>query len=194
MKMIVSVAFGSAILSGCVIKGNVPATAWGKRDVSMFNYRADAGQCAIKAALHSTGDNGTYTAGGISGQNGAPPSMAGDAGSSEGVLPEVTNINATPNFSTARGTASAGVYGDHATSDFATRATTQQKAKEMTDQHARDGVLKSCLSDRGYTEFSLNVAQRAALEKLPEGSDARREYLYKLGTDPGVLSQQSIRQ
>jgi hypothetical protein len=30
------------------------------------------------------------------------------------------------------------------------------------------------------------------LRKLPPGSDARRDYLYKLGTDPDVLGKQSI--
>jgi len=53
--------------------------------------------------------------------------------------------------------------------------------------------LKSCLVDRGYQEFELTAEQRAELAKLPQGSDARRDYLYKLGTNPAVLSQQSVR-
>ena len=191
MKSILSVVC-AAVVAGCAVNGNIPTTAWGKRDVSMFSYRADAGQCAIKAALHSTDDNGLHTAGGLSGQNGALPNMAGDSGSSAPISPS-TDPTATPNLTVGQGTASAGVYSDHATSDFASRAATQEKAREMTDQHAREGVLKSCLYDRGYTEFSLSSQQRAVLEKLPEGSDARREYLYKLGTDPEVLTRQSVR-
>ena len=44
--------------------------------------------------------------------------------------------------------------------------------------------------ERGYTEFALTPEQRAHLATLPQGSDERREYLYKLGTDPEVLKTQ----
>jgi hypothetical protein len=67
----------------------------------------------------------------------------------------------------------------------------QQRTQEMAAQRARSEALKSCLTGRGYTEFSLTAEQRAELEKLPQGSDARRDYLYKLGTDPEVLTRQS---
>jgi hypothetical protein len=62
----------------------------------------------------------------------------------------------------------------------------------MAAQRARSDALKSCLVSRGYSEFALTAEQRAALDKLPQGSDARRDYLYKLGTDPEVLAKQSV--
>jgi hypothetical protein len=62
----------------------------------------------------------------------------------------------------------------------------------MAQQRVRNDTLKSCLASRGYTEFQLSAAQRARLAKLPPGSEARRDYLYALGTDPEVLSRQSL--
>jgi hypothetical protein len=53
--------------------------------------------------------------------------------------------------------------------------------------------LKSCLAGRGYQEFALTPEQRAELAKLPQGSDQRRDYLYKLGTSPEVLTQQAVK-
>jgi hypothetical protein len=63
----------------------------------------------------------------------------------------------------------------------------------MAEQRARNEALKSCLTNRGYTEFQLTAAQRAELAKLPQGSEERRAYLYKLGTNPDVLNNQATR-
>ena len=82
-----------------------------------------------------------------------------------------------------------GTYRDSASADFVNRAAMQQRTQEMSEQRARNDALKSCLVNRGYTEFELTAEQRAQLAKLPMGSDERREYLYKLGTDADVLSQ-----
>ena len=63
----------------------------------------------------------------------------------------------------------------------------QERTRQMQLKQARIDTLHSCLTERGYTEFDLTPEQRAELAKLPQGSDARREYLYKLGTNPEVL-------
>lgn len=49
-------------------------------------------------------------------------------------------------------------------------------------------MLKACLVDRGYVKLPLTSEQRRHLATLPEGSDVRREYLYKLATDPATLA------
>ena len=72
------------------------------------------------------------------------------------------------------------------------RAATQQQAQEVAANKARAQRLKSCLVERGYTEFALTSEQRAHLATLPEGSDERREFLFKLGTDPAVLKSQAL--
>jgi len=87
---------------------------------------------------------------------------------------------------------SGSLYRDSAPADFVNRAAMQQRTQEMSTQRFRTDALKSCLSSRGYREFELSAAQRADLARLPAGSEARRAYLYKLGTDPDVLRKQSI--
>jgi hypothetical protein len=155
----------------------------------MLEYRTDAGQCAVLAVTHSTGENGAKSAGGINGQNAIIPPTAGASGSA---APSSGN-GATPGAGVATGTATAGTYRDTPSADYVNRAAMQQRAVEMAEQRARGAALKSCLAGRGYTEFSLTDEQRAALAVLPQGSDARREYLYKLGTDPGVLTRQALK-
>jgi hypothetical protein len=76
--------------------------------------------------------------------------------------------------------------------DLVQRATVQQRTSDLSNQKARTETLKKCLADRGYTEFSLTSEQRAHLATLPEGSDERRAYLYKLATDGNVLKSQAV--
>ena len=149
----------------------------------MLDYRTDAGQCAVLATTKQTETDAAKQAGGINGQNSGAPSQApaggqgsaGGAGSTGAVNP-----------------VGGGTYRDSASADFVNRAANQQRAQEMAAQRARNDALKFCLVNRGYSEFELTGEQRAALSKLPPGSDERREYLYKLGTDPDVLTRQSL--
>lgn len=169
------------------MNSSTPLTAWGKKDVSMLDYRTDAGQCALIAVTLESGGNGANTAGGISGQNSTIPQQ-GPSGSS---VSRSAGANG-PGTANTNPTAGGSTYRDNASADFASRAANQQRDQEMAAQRARKEALKFCLSSRGYTEFELTAEQRAALSKLPQGSDERREYLYKLGTDPEVLSRQAL--
>jgi hypothetical protein len=69
----------------------------------------------------------------------------------------------------------------------------QQRQVEMQRLKARNEALHSCLVSRGYTEFQLTADERAKLAALPEGSEARRKFLYALGTNPEVLKHASAR-
>lgn len=181
----------AGVLAGCSMNSSTPTTAWGKKDISMLDYRTDAGQCALIAVTYTPEQNGANTAGGISGQNPTPPPQ-GQSGSvvAGGVMPGVSGPNAT----SGPRTLGTNTYRDNASADFVNRAAMQQSSQEMAAQRARAEALKSCLSNRGYTEFQLTREQRAALSKLPQGSDERREYLYRLGTDPDVLATQAVAQ
>jgi hypothetical protein len=64
--------------------------------------------------------------------------------------------------------------------------------QEMAAQRAGNDALRFCLASRGYIEFSLTKEQRAQLSRLEQGSEARRQYLFSLGTDPDVLSRQRV--
>ena len=186
MKPISLVVLAAALTTGCTLNGGVPMTAWGKKDVSMLNYRTDAGQCAVLAVTTTPDANAANSAGGIYGSNAGVPDSPAASGSATSVA--ASHSGASGNTPTLGGS----LYRDSAPADFVNRAAMQQRTQEMSAQLARSDVLKSCLSARGYTEFELSRAQRAELARLPQGSDARRIYLHKLGTDPVVLSRQSV--
>jgi hypothetical protein len=186
MKSILFVAAAAATLCACATPA--PPTAWGKPGVSMIDYRLDAGQCAVRAATATPENNGANTAGGINGA--APASIpkgsntsAGSGGMAQGSGPSA------PAGGGAIST-SGGLYRDSADPDIVQRAATQQRTRDMAIQRARVTALKTCLIDRGYQEFQLTAEQRAHLATLPQGSDERRDYLYKLGTDPAVIKSQ----
>ena len=151
----------------------------------MLDYRTDGGQCAVMAASSNPGGNGANTAGGISGQNSGAPQ--GNGASTSGG-PNTDSAPSTGAFPTGGG----GAYRENASDDFVNRAAMQQRSREIAAQKARTERLKGCLVERGYTEFTLTPEQRKHLESLPQGSDERRDYLYKLGTDPQVLQQQAV--
>jgi hypothetical protein len=184
MKSISLVLFAAAVVCGCSMNSSNPTTAWGKNGVSLLDYRTDSGQCQVIAATRDTEHgNGANTAGGINGSNNSAsmPAASGSASASSATS------------GAAGGTPAAGTYRDSANPDFVNRAAMQQRSVEMAEQRARNDALKSCLSNRGYTEFELTAEQRAELAKLPQGSDERRAYLFKLGTDPQVLSKQAVK-
>lgn len=185
MKSITLVLSAAAVIAGCTVNGSAPVTAWGKKDVSLLDYRTDGGQCAVLAATQQPTVNGANTAGGINGRNGSAPTQqasgsanasSGGAGGGGSNAPSITG----------------GTYRESASADFVNRAAMQQRTEEMAAQRARNDVLHNCLVNRGYTEFQLTPEQRKELDKLPQGSEERRQYLYKLGTDPAVLSKQAV--
>jgi len=183
MKPISLAVLSAAMFTGCTLNGGVPMTAWGKKGVSMVDYRTDAGQCVVLALTITPDANAAKSAGGINGANAGIPDSPGASGSATSVA--ASRGGGLPLIS-------GNIYRDSAPADFVNRAAMQQRTQEMSVQRVRNDALKSCLAGRGYSEFVLNAAQRAALGKLAPRSDARRNYLFKLGTDPDVLRKQSI--
>ena len=170
MKLIVLAAGFALTLCGCAT--TAPQMAWGKPGVTKLDYGTDVGMCTGLAAMQNTGD-GANTAGGINGKN----NSAAGGGSGQ----------ASPDSSIPAG----GSYSGMASSDFAQRAATQQRTKEMAEKRARADALKSCLVGKGYQEFPLTAEQAAHLASLPKGSNEYHEYLYKLGSDAEIVGKQS---
>jgi hypothetical protein len=54
------------------------------------------------------------------------------------------------------------------------------------------GDVEHCLALRGYSRFHLSPDEAAHLATLQAGSEARRRYLYSLGSDPQVLAAQKF--
>ncbi|HEV8442872.1 MAG TPA: hypothetical protein VGQ27_05305 [Steroidobacteraceae bacterium] len=185
MKSIFFTAIAACAICGCATQPAAPPTSWGKEGISMLDYRTDGGQCAVLAATQSSKENGANTAGGINGQNSSAPAQTqGNAAVSAGPSVGASSGGAFPT--------GGGTYRDMANPDLVQRAATQQRTSDLANQKARTEGLKKCLTDRGYTEFTLSAEQRAHLATLPEGSDARREYLYKLATDANVIKTQAV--
>ncbi len=65
-------------------------------------------------------------------------------------------------------------------------------AKRHTQITEGQGALDDCLVGLGYRQFRLTDVQRAHLDALATGSDARQQYLYSLGSDPTVLAAQGL--
>lgn len=164
-------------IAACSVNAS-KATSWGKEGVSMLDYQTDTLLCATVAQNVGTG-NASRTAGGIDGQN--PSARTGGGGDAA-----VASGNTGGGSSTAQ-SISGGTYQGMASNDYVSRAATQQRTQEMQLKQARMDALNGCLVQRGYVEFELTPEQRTELAKLPQGSEARRAYLYKLGTDPANL-------
>jgi hypothetical protein len=168
------------------MNSSIPVTAWGRKDVSMMDYRTDAGQCAVLAATNNP--EADILKNGASGANGQGRTISESRPA--GSPPDSSQRQPS---SATTDPVSGGTYRDSASADFVNRAAMAQRTQEMAAQRVRNDVLKSCLTNRGYTEFQLSSAQRAELDKLPAGSEERRNYLYKLGTSEDVLAKQALK-
>lgn len=62
--------------------------------------------------------------------------------------------------------------------DTVRRTQPARRIEEVQKLHVGD--VERCLTDRGYSPFTLSKSQSKLLAKLPRGSDARRRYLYDL--------------
>jgi hypothetical protein len=165
-----------AALAGCAASG--PPTAWGKPGVSRIDYGTDIGTCTGRAASASAG-NGAHTAGGVQGSNGAAV-MDRDRGGAS-VYRDPGKPMPAANAATSSQLPATGTYSGTASSDYAQRAATQQRAQEMAVRKLQADTFRSCLAERGYSEFELTPEQRAKLGSLKPGSNEYHEYLYSLG-------------
>jgi hypothetical protein len=174
-------AFGVLIVAGmaaCSVN-TTKSTSWAKPGVSMIDYQTDTILCGTLADNVGAG-NAANTAGGVNGKNDtAHTGSGGDAAIAAGA-------SGAQSSSTAQ-SISGGTYSGVASGDYVSRAATQQRTQEMQLKQAKVEALHSCLVHRGYTEFDLTPEQRAELAKLPPGSEQRRDYLYKIGSDPNAL-------
>jgi hypothetical protein len=165
MKSILLAAAAALALCACTTPNSL-TTAWGKPGVTKNDYGSDVGMCTGIASMANAG-SGVNTAGGVSGRNSGAGSSAAAPGGG--------------------GTVAGGTYQGMASSDYAQRAATQQRSQEMAAKRAQTDAYRSCLTERGYKEFTLTPEQNAHLATLKVGSEEYHEYLYSLGSDPAVV-------
>jgi hypothetical protein len=180
MKIISLATLALAALAACSVNSGHSSrpTSWGKEGVSMLDYQTDSILCATLAE-RAEADNGAKTAGGINGSNNSAAGgvASGSAGSQGGG---------------SMGSLGGGTYRETASPDLVNRAANQHQSREMQLKQARMDALRSCLVGRGYTEFELTDEERAKVDSLAPGSDARHKYLYSLGTNPEILKARGV--
>jgi len=151
----------AATLPVAALAGPAPQLSWGKPGVSLATYRAESIGCAMRAYYTDVSD--THAA-----KNFVQGSRQID-----------TIIN------------SGADYMDSATSiGHVVDSVNPDRAIKEIKRFQLDLVAK-CLLDHGYRRFRLSEDQRAHLQKLKVGSDARHAYLHKLAANPEILSAQA---
>jgi len=65
-------------------------------------------------------------------------------------------------------------------------------ARYRSIRQLQQSTVDQCLVSRDYSKFRLTDQQQSGLRKLKAGSVERHMYLYKLGSDPNVLTNQSV--
>jgi hypothetical protein len=188
MRTLLWVAAIGLVAVGCA--ANAPQMAWGKPGVTRIDYGTEVGMCTGRAAMQNSGGNGANTAGGISGSNSSAGSSS-PAPSGSSVSSAAAATGGSSSASRSGPSPAGGNYSGMASSDYAQRAATQQRAQEMAVQRARAEALKGCLTERGYQEFALTAEQRAHLATLKKGGAEYHEYLYQLGSDAEIVGKQS---
>jgi hypothetical protein len=161
------------------VSAPAPQESWGKAGVSLAQYRQDALECGLQ---------GYYTD--ISKTDDAKAFV--DASRQ---LDAVTNGASAPNTT---GGSATGPASTDSIDQMVLYANQQQRIVENVRPDRRYRSIKQillsrtdqCLAQRGYSKFVLTDEQRHALRKLKAGSEQRREYLYRLASNPVILQSQ----
>ena len=153
-----------------------PQDSWGKAGVSLAQYRQDAVDCATAGYnldISKTEDAQAFVRASRQLDNipgGGTVQITSAPGS-----PDNNSINAMLDFSDTEQHIIDSVH-------------PEQRFREIKKMQL--SKVDDCLVQRGYSKFRLNGEQRHRLSKLKFGSDQRREYLYRLASDPNVLASQ----
>lgn len=157
-----------AALPAMAAAAPAPPLSWGKAGVSLATYRAESIGCAMRAY---------YT-------------DVSDTKAAKSFVEGTRRIDATLGASSAVGrTPDDAIRNYTQVSQIVHSVRPEEGLKEIKD--LQSGLVAKCLIEHGYHRFHLTEDQRRHLEKLKTGSDARHAYLYKLASDPVVLSAQA---
>lgn len=181
MRIAFLLASASIALAACATNAAQPqaATSWGKANVTLADFRADAAVCELRGA--TAGDNAR--SGNLEGAGSSSDysrSQAGAGGSAQGGGNDVTPVG------THGAEVGTNMY------DVASRAQYEAALRRRNAAAAQQAAVNQCLTEHGYRQFRLTAEQSAHLATLAAGTDARRAYLHQLGSDPAVLSAQGL--
>ena len=179
--IVAAIAVSAALLAAPAAAKPKPVDSWGRAGVDFETYRTDARECALQghyADVSETEQAKTF----------ARATKRLEASDDTSMGPAI----ATPAADNAPAPDTM-----YRTNAIAAR-TEQIRAgirpeKLMGELHqGLEGVVESCLLDRGYSQFRLTESQAKSLSKLEKGSDERRHFLHALAADPAVLENQAL--
>jgi len=160
----------SAALARAPSRADLHKTSWGKPGVSFEQYRTDAVECAVHAS------NYDITQAAV-GQRLLAFNKQQEAARRDGWM----------GWDNQEGGDQRGYASDS--------SPWLQHFYDVEYLDTRDlqyDLLGKCLSERGYRQFRLTAHQIKALDTLRRGSDARRDYLYRLASDRAVMAHQGL--
>jgi len=179
----------AAVLSLPVASANAkvaaPPTIWAKADVSYDQFRADALECGMQGLAVNI-DNSEE----VKALAQASKQLEAIDASAQAALSQDAGQFGRPDLNS--------VY-VHNGLDIASRKAAEQQAviaaARPEEQYARIKemmfkVVRSCMTQRGYSKVVLTEDQRNEYSGLKGGADARRAYIHELASDPDVLETQ----
>jgi len=181
MRTLFAVSVLPLVIAAAASAAPAPKESWGKAGITLTQYRQDSIECGLQG--HYTDISETQDAKVFVGASSQLDSVTTGASA-----PMTVESNA------------AGPPTTNAVEQMAQYANRQQHIVDSVHVDSRLKSIKKtltstteqCLASRGYSKFALTADQRRALTKLKAGSDARREYLWNLASDPDVLRAQQV--
>lgn len=170
----------SIFVASPAFAASAPKDSWGKAGVSLAQYRQDALDCGKQgyySDISKTADAKAFVT----------ASRQLDNVSTAASAPTVTEMNAT------------GPDTSNGVDQMVETANQKQHIVESVHAEERfhsikktlEEVVAQCLTARGYSKFRLTDEQRKQMSHLGAGTDARRQYLYSLASNPAVLKSQA---
>jgi hypothetical protein len=181
MRRLFAISLISAFVATSASAAPAPKESWGKAGITLAQYRQDALDCGLKGYhtdISRTEDAKAFV-------------------SASKQLDAITTGSSVPMTVESSGT------GPDTTNEVQQMAQYANQQQHVVDNVRVDSRMRSikrtltanteqCLAERGYSRFALTDEQRHALSKLKAGSDERRAYLYRLASNPAVLTPQKV--
>jgi hypothetical protein len=151
-----------------------PVDSWGRAGVAYETYRNDSLECGLV---------GYY----------ADVSQTAEARAFVTATRQLESVDNT-NFAPPNATPEEAAYaaGGQAHQYERIRRSIRPEQKMRALKQGMVAVVEDCLRDRGYVRFRLTDEQRETLSRLDRGSEERREFLYRLASNPDVLAAQTL--
>ena len=147
-------------------------TSWGKAGVSLDQYREDGVTCARIAVNRDIADTEqvrTLIRASRALDSAAQTSWSSGPSETDSASQVVVNTDLNRTREAYR---------------------VDRQLRELSD--LQYDTLAVCLRELGYRQFRLTEDQQRQLRRLRHGSDERRAFLHRLGSDPRVLETQGL--